>query len=871
MTMTTTILLVDDDRNLQKTLAAILQKEGYALLTAASGQQALELLSSHDVPLVLMDLKLGDMDGLELLSAIRESSPQSECIILTGFASQDTAIEAINLGVFAYFLKPYEINQLLHSIRQALEKHHTRQQLAESEQKYKHLIEHATLAIFRTKLDGSAFLEANQAMCNLFEYSRAELMALPPVKIWADPADRKRMLAKLRKVGFIEKLEVLVITRSGKVLQVMASYRSYPSEGYLEGSAVDITELKRLERTLQESESRIRRKLDAILQPEGDASVLELADIVDVPALQALMDHFYQLTNIGVGIFDLKGNVLVNTGWQDICHKFHRTHPETLMHCLECDLELSSGIAQGQYKLYRCKNNMFDMATPVMLDDVHVGNIFFGQFFIEGQPPEKEIFRQQARQYGFDEAAYLEAFDRVPYFTQESVDHAMHFYALLAEMLSKTGYSNIQLSQSIAQHDALLETLKASEEKFSLAFRTSPYAITIAFLEDGRLVDVNQGFSDITGYGADEALGKTSLELDLWANPEQRQKIVKGMLKGENISGVEAQFRKKNGELMTGLFSGQILLLNDQKFILSSINDITALKTAQSIRVEAEARFKWLYVNAPIPYHILNAKGIIVDVNQRWCDVLGYSHDEVIGKHIFDFIAAEERAAAKKSFQQKMASHDHYQQGHERKYITSDGRARIFKTYDFFDMDEGGRILAVQTTIEDITAQKAAESELLLNLKRLRSLVEIMQYEARNEQDFLDFALDEAIKLTHSEIGHIHFYDESTQLLTLNTWSKDVMKACSVQDPQSVYQLEKTGIWGEAMRQRKTIMVNDFHAPDPLKKGFPEGHAPLKNFLTIPVFNEQRIVAVVGMANKTSDYNEADALQLTLLMDSVWK
>ena len=66
-------------------------------------------------------------------------------------------------------------------------------------------------------------------------------------------------------------------------------------------------------------------------------------------------------------------------------------------------------------------------------------------------------------------------------------------------------------------------------------------------------------------------------------------------------------------------------------------------------------------------------------------------------------------------------------------------------------------------------------------------------------------------------------------------------------------------------------MVNDFAAPHPLKKGYPDGHAPLSKYATVPVVSLGRIVAVVGVANKETDYFDTDVLQLTLLMDSVWK
>jgi GAF domain-containing protein len=154
---------------------------------------------------------------------------------------------------------------------------------------------------------------------------------------------------------------------------------------------------------------------------------------------------------------------------------------------------------------------------------------------------------------------------------------------------------------------------------------------------------------------------------------------------------------------------------------------------------------------------------------------------------------------------------------------------------------------------------------------RLESLWRISTHSAQSISELLDFALSEAIALTGSRIGYIYFYDEETRQFRLNTWSKEVMSQCTVVDQQTVYQLEKTGIWGEAVRQRRPILVNDFAAPNPLKRGLPEGHAPLTRFLTIPLLSAGRIVAVIGVANKTLPYDHADIRQLSLMMESVWQ
>lgn len=189
----------------------------------------------------------------------------------------------------------------------------------------------------------------------------------------------------------------------------------------------------------------------------------------------------------------------------------------------------------------------------------------------------------------------------------------------------------------------------------------------------------------------------------------------------------------------------------------------------------------------------------------------------------------------------------------------------------FPEFDHRNDLFQVVVTFVDITDRKKFEEQIILNETRLLSIVNILQHPFTTAQDFLDFALDEALKITESKIGYIYHYDEDRRFFILNTWSKEVMHECTITSPQACYELDRTGIWGEAVRQRKPIIVNDFQANHPLKKGYPSGHAPLKSFMTIPVFKENKIIFVVGVGNKDADYSSSDIYQLTLLMDSVSK
>jgi PAS domain S-box-containing protein len=234
----------------------------------------------------------------------------------------------------------------------------------------------------------------------------------------------------------------------------------------------DVTGERQVQEALRQSERRGRLKLDSILSPDGDIGNLELEDILDLPAIQSLFDDLHAFVHIPMAIIDLKGKVLVGVGWQDICIKFHRTHPAACGHCIESDTQLAAGAAPGTFSVYKCRNNMWDVATPLMIGGRHLGNLFTGQFFFEGEPVDRELFRSQARHYGFEEEQYLAALDAVPRLSRESVDKVMAFLVRLGEKLSKLSYSNLKLARSLAERDSLMEVRKREQEELRRLNRT---------------------------------------------------------------------------------------------------------------------------------------------------------------------------------------------------------------------------------------------------------------------------------------------------------------------------------------------------------------------------------------------------------------
>ena len=116
-----TILIVDDEKNYTAVLSAVLEEEGFETLTANSGQEALQLCDKEEISLVLSDMKMPAMDGLELLEKIKKKSPDMPVIIMTAHGTVDKAVEAMQKGAYTFILKPFENERLVMYANKALE------------------------------------------------------------------------------------------------------------------------------------------------------------------------------------------------------------------------------------------------------------------------------------------------------------------------------------------------------------------------------------------------------------------------------------------------------------------------------------------------------------------------------------------------------------------------------------------------------------------------------------------------------------------------------------------------------------------------------------------------------------------------------
>ncbi len=172
-----------------------------------------------------------------------------------------------------------------------------------------------------------------------------------------------------------------------------------------------------------------------------------------------------------------------------------------------------------------------------------------------------------------------------------------------------------------------------SEEKYRAAFMTSPDSININRL-DGLYIDINEGFTALTGYTREDVIGKLSSEIEVWAIPEDREKLVEGLEKNGVMENLESIFRCKDGTLKTGLMSARVININNEPHILSVTRDITKKKEIEERVKSSEERFKSIFDNAADGILIGTNDGYITDANISMSKISGYSIDELTGSNI---------------------------------------------------------------------------------------------------------------------------------------------------------------------------------------------------------------------------------------------
>jgi len=186
--------------------------------------------------------------------------------------------------------------------------------------------------------------------------------------------------------------------------------------------------------------------------------------------------------------------------------------------------------------------------------------------------------------------------------------------------------------RDVSGRQRIEEDLRQSNQKYIRMIQSSPDAITLRTLPERRYLEVNEGFCRMTGYAAEEVIGKSSAERNVWADPEQRGATLQKVLREGEVHEEEFRFRTKSGEIRFGQLAAVTVAVGNQQCMLSISRDITERKSAEEELRRSEANFRSLVHDSPSGILKVTLEGRILQANPALVKMLGYASEEEVCK-----------------------------------------------------------------------------------------------------------------------------------------------------------------------------------------------------------------------------------------------
>jgi PAS domain S-box-containing protein len=513
------------------------------------------------------------------------------------------------------------------SNRDITERKHAEKALEASNEQYRLLFFANPNPMFIFDEETLRFLAANDAAVSQYGWSNEEFLSLTVLDI-RPPEDRQLSHDTIQRTMKAHESDIGVFRhhrKDGTVMHmdIRVSSILFSGRPCRLCSMTDVTDRKEAEEALRRSEEQVRLKLDSILSPDVEVKEEELVNLLDIPALQSLMDNFSELSHAVVAILDTSGKVLLSSGWQDICTQFHRINSETAQNCTESDLALAQSVRPGEHVAYHCRNGLWDVVTPLMIGGKHVGNIFTGQFFFEDETIDEESFAAQAARLGFDRESYLAALRRVPRVSREWVTSLMFFLVKFAELISKSSFSNLKLAKALVQQKLVEDDLRSSEELFRSLIEGAPEATFVQ--SEGVFKYVNRAMVRLVGAErAEDLLERPFIDhIALEFQEAIHQRMREQRETGKSVPPMEQEYLKLDGSKVLVETTAVAIRFLGQESHLVFVRDITNRKKTEAEQRNLQAQLQQAQKMESIGRL---AGGVAHDYNNMLTVILGYTN-----------------------------------------------------------------------------------------------------------------------------------------------------------------------------------------------------------------------------------------------------
>ncbi len=521
-------------------------------------------------------------------------------------------------------------------------------------------------------------------------------------------------------------------------------------------------------------------------------------------------------------------------------------------------------VAEGRPVDIECSGGIRIYCEPIFAENRVVGSINFGY----GDPPrDRAKLQKLAASYDLEYDALVKeahAYESRPPFVIEMAKKRLHGTARLIGSIVEKKLSEEALIETSTRHSAMI----------------SKIGDVIGIIgADGIMQYKSPNIEHLFGWRPEDLVGSDGWHTVHPEDIERIQKEFRALLQKDKAQKtVEYRYKCKDGRYKWIELTA-VNCLNDPAIngVLLNYHDITerrqaleSLRETQSILQAAMDQSEAGIAIADAPSGTLryvNDAGLLIRGGTRESIVNGIGID----KYVSSWRLLDLDGRPLRSDEVPLARAVMFGETNSREFIIrrSENEDRVVLAKAAPIKDDRGKVTAAIVVFMDITERKVAERELRTSRARLEALWNVTSLVDADLKSVSDHILESIGKMTDSPFGFYGFVNDDESVMTIHSWCGNAMNHCSMVNKPAEFKITESGIWAEAVRNRAPLILNNYEAGHPAKKGLPMGHVPLNRLLVVPFMVNGHIRSVVAVANRAAPYDETDVSQLTSFLTSI--